>query len=244
MAEFVTDVFLLTGKDADPEIIVIDSTYQKQEANLFDSSWRNKAKRFIAYKRYLNDQYVVTDILVIPEDKDVPDDYAGCYLTKDTREKGLRKHILCYKRDLRTSVEKAITDIKVLGKGEYIPSNYSSTSTNLNENQIIFKIDNIKRRAPLRQAPPIPPLATVQKENSIQPLSPGSLVTDLDGVPFEINPRYYGSNKMDNPSISDMYTPTVEDILRKYDYSFEKEKSVIRYAEEENRHTSSFESFR
>ena len=38
----------------------------------------------MAFKRNLIDEYVVTDILVIPEDKDVPDEYAGCYLTKDT----------------------------------------------------------------------------------------------------------------------------------------------------------------
>jgi len=38
----------------------------------------------LGYKRDLEDKFVVTDIVVIPEDKDIPDDYAGILITKDS----------------------------------------------------------------------------------------------------------------------------------------------------------------
>lgn len=37
-------------------------------------------------KRNVNDEYVVTDIAVVCDDEDVPDDFAGVLITKDTSE--------------------------------------------------------------------------------------------------------------------------------------------------------------
>lgn len=56
------------------------------DGNLYESSWRHKGKRLIGFKKSAEDEYVVTDLVVVTDDKDGPDDYAPIPITKDTRK--------------------------------------------------------------------------------------------------------------------------------------------------------------
>ena len=67
-------------------ILQLDTTVKGNDGNLYESSWRHKGKRLLGYKKNPNDDYVVTDLTIITEDKDVPDEYAGVLITKDTRK--------------------------------------------------------------------------------------------------------------------------------------------------------------
>lgn len=62
----------------------METTIKNHDGNLWEQTWRHKGKRFLGFKRNPDDQYVVTDITVVEEDKDIPDDYAGLLITKDT----------------------------------------------------------------------------------------------------------------------------------------------------------------
>ena len=65
------------------------------DGNLYESSWRHKGKRLIGFKRNADDEYVVTDIVVVTDDKDGPDDYAPIPITKDTRKSFSMYIFLC-----------------------------------------------------------------------------------------------------------------------------------------------------
>ena len=51
---------------------------------MYESSWRSKGKRILCYDKDPNSNYIITDVLVIRDDEQVPDGFSGIFLTEDT----------------------------------------------------------------------------------------------------------------------------------------------------------------
>jgi len=225
MAEFITDLFLVTNKDNDAGTFYLDTTMKGHDGNLYESSWRHKGKRLIGFKKSAEDEYVVTDIVVVTDDKDGPDDYAPIPITKDTREKGLKKHTVCYSRGHRQSSEKAITEIYLVNpsKNEAVPPYFTAVSETVNDITICFKTEAIPKIK--RPAPSTPPKEQSQLLNTAPKVSVSS---GIDGVPFQINPKFNTSSGGSDPLIANMLFVSPDDIQRKYQYSFDLEREVTR----------------
>lgn len=225
MAEFVTDIFLVTSRDTDTDTFILDTTCKGNDGNLYESSWRHKGRRLLGFKKNPDDEFVVTDLTVITEDKDVPDEYAGVLITKHTREKGLKKHILCYSRGERKTSSEAITEIYLVNesKSENVPANFTSVSETVNDIQICFKKQEIPKIK--KPAPPIPP---PQQAQNIMTASKMTHISGIDGVPFQINPKFNISSSGSDPLIAGMMFVSPDEIERKYQYSFNIEKDATR----------------
>ena len=59
-------------------------TQRGHEADLYESSWRSKGKRILCYDKDPNSNYIITDVLVIRDDEQVPNGFSGIFLTEDT----------------------------------------------------------------------------------------------------------------------------------------------------------------
>lgn len=230
MAEFITDVFLVTARDSDFSTFILETTIKNHDGNLWEQTWRHKGKRFLGFKRNPDDQYVVTDITVVEEDKDIPDDYAGLLITKDTKEKGSRKYVICYKRDSRNSVNKAITEVNVINesKGELVPAQFTSVNSSINDVLIVFKIqDVVTQPKPPKLPPRQSPSVQVQQFQQHSAGVPSSPISGIEGVPFQINPKYNTQSTHNNPMLNEIHKISLDDIIAKYSYSFHTEKGVI-----------------
>lgn len=229
MAQSITDIFLVTARDNDLTTFILETTLKGNDGDLWDNTWTKKAKRYIGFKRCASDEYVVTDLCIIPEDTDIPDDYAGLLITKDTKEKGLRKHILCYKRDSRKSVDKALTDIVVLNpsKGEQVPPFFMSMNKSLSEKSIAFKMEAL----PKTTSPPVPsrvPAAARRPEiHDRRQSSVGSPSGGIDGIPFQINPKFDSKAMQNDPIVNGINILSLDEIDKKYSYSFDKERQTL-----------------
>lgn len=223
MGEFVTDIFLVTSRDGDLSTFIADTTIKGHDANLWESTWTNKGRRFLGYKKSPSDQYVVTELWVGSDDKDPPDDFAGVLITKDTKEKGLRKQLLAYKRDQKKAGMKAIVDI-VIVKGEPLPMNYTEIGQSINERKIACKFEEILPTAPAKP-PQIPP----RKANPLprQESSMGSPSAGIDGIPFQINPKFDSKSFVNDPIVSGISTISADEILSKFNYSFDTERKAV-----------------
>lgn len=219
---FMNDLFLVTNPHKIPGVKVLENTSGGNDANLWERSWMgSKGKRLLAYTCHDEDEYVVTDIIVVPEDKDREntDEYAGLLLTKDSNEKGLKKHIIYFKRDLRSTATKAVEQIMVLnpGKGEMLPPMFTSVSHPINELVIAFKM------AELPKATAVIPEAKQQQ----QLLTNAPPLAGIEGIPFQINPKYnLNQNNSSDPIVSSMFIISVADIESKYNYAFTTENKV------------------
>jgi len=217
---FINDLFLVVNRI--PGVKVLDTTLGGSDANIWESSWRSKGKRLLAYSNNDADEYVVTDLVVLPEDKDRDmDDYAGLLLTKDTNEKGLKKHIIYYKRDLRTTASKAIEQIIVINpsKGEMLQPLFTAVAHPINELVITFKIGDLPKAQTAQQK-------TSQVSNVPVVSNVPSPPTGIEGIPFQINPKYNTNQGANDPIIASMCEISVADIEEKYNYGFTTENRV------------------
>lgn len=69
--KFVTDLCLVAQQEQSSmvEWKVLETNTFGQDGNLWESTWRSKGKRNLAYKSDDADEYVVTDIQILPDDK-------------------------------------------------------------------------------------------------------------------------------------------------------------------------------
>ena len=147
-------------------------------------------------------------------------------VTKDTREKGLKKHTIYYKRDLRRTANKAVEEILLIdqNKGALVPSGFTAVAHMTNNMLIIFKLGDVQRTA----APPTLTMPTqAQQLAGTVPMSPLPVV-GIDGIPFLLNPKYDGSaGSGADPLVGSIGFIVIEDLVNKYQYSFETEEKVI-----------------
>lgn len=229
MEKFVTDLFLLSSRsNDDTTTYILDTTTKGYDGNLYETSWRHKGKRLIGFKKNESDDYIVTDMTVISEDQDVPDDYAGVLITKDTKEKGLKKHILCYSRNPRNTTKDGITEIVLVNssKSESVPPLFTSAGEKVNDIQICFKTEKV-----LRAPPPRPAVSPPVRNEQLQQygnISPSKAhISAIEGVPFQINPKFNTQSNTADPLIGGISFVAVDDIAQKYKYSFNLEREVI-----------------
>ena len=224
---FINDLFLVTNRI--PGTHVLESTVSGYDANMWESSWRNKGKRLLAYTNKDEDEYIVTDIVILPEDKDNDmDGYAGLLLTKDTCEKGLKKHIIYYRRDSRKTASKAIEQIILVNqsKGELVQPLFSALSCPVNEILITIKTGDIPKQQTSANA--LPKLTIPHgAQTSNVPMSPVP-ASGLDGVPFMINPKYDTNQVGNDPVIGGISIISLDELCQKYEYSFTTENKVIK----------------
>ena len=225
----ITDVTLVTQKDTvlNSGYTTLEQTSENHDANVWESSWRSKGKRFLSFACDPNESYIVTDICIIPDDKEVPDGFHGCFQTRDSKEKGLRKHVLCVKKEMKTSVSTAVCSILVLSvsKGEFPPSGYTYIGPPLNDLHVVIKCDEITPPAPVpapRKTSSNPVQSTLQRQQSM--FCPSSL---LQGVPFIINPKFDTKTMANDPLVSSIAIMSIEDISARYTYSFETEETIV-----------------
>ena len=64
-------------------------------------------------------QQVVTDLALIGTKDPIPDGYTTISVTSDTREQGLRKHVLCVRFIEKSMTSAAITDICLFRDSSY-----------------------------------------------------------------------------------------------------------------------------
>ena len=222
--KFITDLCLVTNRIAG--VKVSELTIGGHEANLWESSWRSKGKRLLGCYMNDTDDYVVTDIVVLPEDKDRDmDDYAGLLLTKDTSEKGLKKHIIYYRRELRKTATKAIEQLVLItpSKGEMVQPLFTAVSHTINEILITFKIGDIPK-AQVSDNNVTTVEENLQQNNvNVVPMP----ASGIEGIPFQINSKYRLNKGDIDPVVSGMSIISLADIERKYEYAFSTEDRVV-----------------
>lgn len=218
---FITDLYLVTASF--PDMTVVDGTIGGHDGNIWESKglFGGRGKRLLAYACNHSDEFVVTDIALQPDDDDKGfDDYAIVPITKDTREKALRKHNLYFKKDSRKTASKAVEQVMLINqsKGELLPPHYTAVANTVNELLIIFKLTDV----PKQQAAPKPE----QEAVAFRPTTALPAV-GIDGVPFQINPKYDSSRSGADPVVGGITVIALDDLLRKYEYDFANEEKVL-----------------
>ena len=51
---------------------------------MYESSWRCKGKRYLCYEKDPTTTYIITDLIIIKDDEQVPNGFSGIFLTEDT----------------------------------------------------------------------------------------------------------------------------------------------------------------
>jgi len=91
----ITNVFIITSKEnLKPSINIqklLSCTQRGYDADLYESSWRNKGRRYLVYEKDPSSSYIITDVRIIKDDEQVPNGFSGIFLTQDTEEKKFEK---------------------------------------------------------------------------------------------------------------------------------------------------------
>ncbi|KAI3380557.1 hypothetical protein SNEBB_007855 [Seison nebaliae] len=205
---------------ADYQILTHAFDDSTMNANLWDGTGIFSTKyRYLAFSRQGakdNMNVVITNILITSMDKNTPTEFTHLENTKDTEEKCLKKKKICFKLDQRRNVERAISDIIILGRTKKPPNGY----------RIIGDINNLiicSRESNIQKKKPDAPIATnYDRSTSINRAA--QFRSPIKDIPMRLNEQYLSSNKTNatHPLLNEMRTK--EDILQKYNYEFQKER--------------------
>jgi len=244
----ITNVFIITSKEnLKPSINIqklLSCTQRGYDADLYESSWLNKKKRYLVYEKDPSSSYIITDVRIIKDDEQVPNGFSGIFLTQDTEEKSLKKHVLCVKKEPRQSAAKSVSDLCLINqsKGERADPTFYTISYEVNEMNITFQVDTIQRQASVlphpQQAQRVnemslqmsrnPSLHSNSGPNTQIPTSPiKAPASGIEGVPFTINPKYRLEASINDPIMSSIPVLTVDDINRKFQYDFTMEQEFV-----------------
>lgn len=243
----VTDIKIVCQKERyPPGYFMLTKTVQGNDGQLFDSTWRQKGKRYLCFARQ-GGQNVIEDLTVIDEDDRVPAGFTALTKAHDDDDKALRKHFLCFKIKASKTAVSAVFDIVLINrnKGETAPPGYKLITNEVNNLSVCFKA------APMTREPPGPP-SVHQNPYSVPPQNqwygqapvpspqqhqlgyqalpavsakPGAS-SAIEGLPFEVNSKFEMLWKKSGPVIPAMQSLSVSDIDVKYNYDFSKEQAV------------------
>lgn len=251
----ITNVKIVSQKDrCPPNYFMLAKTVQGHDGQLFDSTWRQKGKRYLCFSREVGES-VVEDITVIGEDDDrfIPTGFTAIVKAHDDDEKALRKHLLCLK--LSKAAVNAVCDIVLINKnkGETVPSGFHSIVNEVNDLTLCYKVAPILR-AQYTQASALPQHSTPSTASTGQhwygqssgqaesrhyqhqhstPYSSHSSVSfspkatsAIEGLPFVVNYKFEILWKKSGPTVPNMQSLSVTDINSKYYYDFSSEQEV------------------
>lgn len=250
----ISKIFFITAKEnlVSTQSIqkVLGCTQRGHNGDLYESSLFNKGKRYLCFEKDSTSDHLITDLLIVRDDEQVPNGYSGVFLTTDTNEKALKKHILCVKSEARQAATKAISDIVLTNqsKGERADPHFYTISHEVNEMNVTFRVDNITqvKLTNMQKTNSVPrfnemPLQTAgQRTGSVGPAdsynhpgtathaTPKSPITGIEGVPFEMNPKFNISSMTNDPFMASIQILTIDDINRKFSYNFNIENDAVR----------------
>ena len=192
---------------------------------------------------------VLEDIKLINERETPPMNYSPLSFTVDTREKGTAKKLICVKMVERQAGMKSICDILFLYRSKRPPQSYTLIG-DINGLQMCVKEGTVP---PMRAAPPVPannpsnlypnPLTgsayppTHQQQSQAPDYSTTMTKKSedkdiLDGIPFEINPKYLaamrsGRQGKDASGLEAFRILSPYEIEQYFNYDFNIERSAM-----------------
>ena len=268
MFQLVTNVFVKVSRSAVDEgkrrssvqwvMILSFVAYddQSRDADLMADSLIERKDRFLcitrAYVQYDNRNLVVEDVKVISERETPPANYIPLTQTMDTLEKGTAKRFICVKLEERQAGMKCICDIIFLYRSKRTPQSYTIIGE-INGLQMCVREGVVP---PLRVAPsnlyPNPAGARsgpyfspgYQHQTSSDNGLVGTLTKKsdekeiLDGVPFQINPKYLvdpRNRAQAGTDLDSMQILTQYDIEKFFNYDFHLERASLEFWSDNNR---------
>lgn len=229
-----------------------------READLMADSLLERKDRYLCVSRIVGNStrpVVVEDIKVINDREPPPHNYTPIIQTSDTREKGTQKKLICYKMADRHSGMKCIYEIIFLYKSRRPPPNFAVIG-DINGLQMCVREGTIP---PMRPPPSVPfniqQLASSIPSSLPYPIGPqflskppqeikmphdyGTIMstkTDdkevLEGIPFEINPKYLNSlkgsksaNNLNN--LENFRILSTNEIEQRFQYNFQVEHRMF-----------------
>jgi len=185
---------------------------------------------------------VLEDIKLVNERDPVPPSYTALSYTVDTKEKGTSKRIICVKMGDRQSGMPCICDIIFLYRTKRPPQSYtligeinglqmctkegSVPAMNIasTENEIQSKIYPNSSTGHVHQSTDYSNTSTLMKKADEKEF--------LDGIPFEINPKYFNNIRNQQasnglPNVESFRILSAYEIDDKFRYTFTTENSVF-----------------
>ncbi|KAK2551890.1 Multivesicular body subunit 12B [Acropora cervicornis] len=223
----ITNVKIVSQKDrCPPNYFMLAKTVQGHDGQLFDSTWRQKGKRYLCFSREVGES-VVEDITVVGEDDDrfIPTGFTAIVKAHDDDEKALRKHLLCLK--LSKAAVNAVCDIVLINKnkGETVPSGFHSIVNEVNDLTLCYKVAPILR-AQYTEANAVPQHTPstastgqhwyILKQN-LQILN--AKEPSIEGLPFVVNYKFEILWKKSGPTVPNMQSLSVTDINSKVSHA-------------------------
>lgn len=222
-----------------------------KDADLMADSLLERKDRFLCITRNIGNvarPVIVEDIKVINERDPPPHNYLPLIQTNDTREKATQKKTICVKLAERQPGMKCICDIIFLYKSRRPPTNYSIIG-DINNLQICIQEGTVP---PYRPAPTppnaypslpypvdpgfmtrVPTFTSQQSEHgALNTIKKSDEKEALEGIPFEINPKYLNSLKSQNSQnnlkdFENFQLLTGYDIEQSYRYDFNVERTIF-----------------
>ncbi|XP_033725395.1 multivesicular body subunit 12B-like isoform X4 [Pecten maximus] len=257
----ITAVTVVTDPSKCPAgFTIIDKTYDKRDdADLWrDGYFGKRICRYMCVERSAPSvgKDVLVDVAVINERDPIPAGFTCIDFTSDTREKAMKKKMLCVRYMSSTLTNDAIAELIILSKGVRRPPNGYNLVGELNNLALCFKMASFRS-----------PTTESQQNNVAQPYSPNYTTEaplnnmanigttlpyainptgnharpgldrtnslagigsnhPLSGVPWQINPRYTEMTRLQDIMIPQIGYKSIMDIENEYSYSFNIERSV------------------
>ena len=200
-----------------------------------------------AYALAGNRTLILEDVKLIPDRESPPANYIPLTQTVDTYEKGTSKRVICVKQEERQAGMKCICDIIFLHRSKRPPQFYTSIGE-INGLQMCVKEGSVP---PLRVSSPssvYPDPSGLRSASHYSPEyqhqtsenggMPGTLTKKgdekeiLDGIPFQINPKYLVDHRRRAQAGSDLDSIEVlspYDIEKFFYYDFNLERSWTQF---------------
>jgi hypothetical protein len=194
---------------------------------------------------------IIEDIKLINERDNPPMNYSPIYHTIDTREKATTKKLICVKIVDRQPGMKCICDIVFLYRSKRPPQSYTIIG-DINGLQMCLKEGTVPALRAPSNLPSMPSnIYANVNSNPVYTSMPyqkhANVTSDygamntltkksdekeiLDGIPFEINPKYLSSMKqgqVNNPQGFDtMHILTPFEIEQRFNYDFYTERALL-----------------
>lgn len=228
----------------------IDRTFDNtEEADLWrDGLFGRRVTRYLCVERSAPQpgKDVLVDVTIINERDPVPAGFTVVDYTADTREKAIKKKVMCVRWMNGNLTTSAISELIILTKGVRRPPNGYTLVGELNNLMLCYKMAQIKTQSDLPSHNSDPAMNMSQLENNLpytmhpqRQYSMGTrtapperttsslsatTVTPLTGIQWQLNPQLQGGGC--NIHIPTIRYKTMMDIENEYKYHFNIEKGV------------------
>ncbi|WAR31617.1 LOW QUALITY PROTEIN: MB12A-like protein, partial [Mya arenaria] len=203
---------------------------------------------------------VLVDVSIINERDPVPAGFTVVDTTEDTREKAIKKKVLCVRWMNASLTTSALSELIFLGKGTRRPPNGYTMVGDLNNLMLCYKMSQIKSISSIvHQNSSDSPLDNIGNMNNDLPyaINPrredaysqgssaparhnntldrqGSIltVTPLSGVPWQLNPRLQSLNNLNNVHIPEIRYKSIMDIENQQTHGQETCLNLLAFGKE------------